>query len=188
MGKRWGAAVSAILIISTSVVGVFAASASAKATKVKPSLSCDVTGTATISPGISTNPAIQTLTVTTSLVDCVNSSVEGITGTSEPNQTVTTGTKTEVCKQLGKKGKPIVTSDQVADWNYDNLTSTSTYKTTLNKLPGGPGTATIAGKVVSGTFAKGKITGLLTYTLTSTQCTPADPIQGATISGTFDIT
>jgi hypothetical protein len=185
MGKRIRTALIASLILPVAVfVTVGTAGAAAK---VKPNLTCSVTGTATISPGISTAPADQTLTVTTQLVGCTsdNSSGAGISSDASTTSPGVTSKKPETCSSLGKKSPPTTTSDAPVTWNNTD-TSSFTYKTFLNK--GGPGMATIAGKVVSGTFDKGKITGTLSYTLTSVMCTVADPVQGATISGTFNIT
>jgi hypothetical protein len=174
----------AVLVISTMSVGLVVGSgpAMAKTKAPKPSLSCQVTGSAQISPGITQTAEIQTLTVTTSLVNCTGTSVPGVTGTATPNTSSTTGTKPENCSSLGKKSKPVTTTGQVAHWNNGD-TSTSTYKTQLDV-----GTATIKGKVTAGDFAKGKITGTLAYQLgAGEECTTASPVNSATITGTFTI-
>ena len=103
---------------------------------------------ATISPGVSNTPAKQTLTVTTSLSGCTHSSVAGITS-SGSNTTVSTGKKPETCASLATKSKPVKTVNTI-DWNNGD-TSVDSYSTTLDA-----GSATVKGKITSGTFDKGK--------------------------------
>ena len=185
MGKRVCTILMAGLILPAAVL-ITTGTAGAKTAKVTPNLSCTVTGTATISPGISSTPADQTLTVTTQLTQCSsdNSSGAGIANDSSTSSPPATSKKPESCSDLGKKSPPTTTSDAPVTWN-NGETSAFTYKSTLNKPSSGE--ATIAGKVVSGTLDKGKIVGILKYTLTSESCTPSDPITGANITGTFNI-
>ena len=180
MKIRFGAI---LMLVSAMSIGIVAGAGPATAKKApKPSLSCQVTGTAKISPGVSSTAAIQTLTVTTNLVSCTGSSVAGVTGTSQANTSSTTSKKPENCTTLVTPGKPVATKGQVAHWNNGD-TSTSTYKTTLDA-----GTATIAGKVTAGDFAKGKIAGSLSYTVGAGQNCTTVPVTSATITGTFTIT
>jgi hypothetical protein len=146
----------------------------------KPTISCTISGSATISPGITGTPAIQTLTVTTSLSGCTKSSVAGITSSS-PTTTSSTGTSTETCANLTEKSKP-VTTDSSINWNNGD-TSTDTYSTTLDK-----GKGKVKGSITAGTFDGGKIKASLTYTIGAGEnCTTAHPVDSATITGTFKI-
>jgi hypothetical protein len=178
MKMRFGAI---LMLVSAMSIGIVVGAGPAGAKKApKPSLTCQVSGSATINPGVSNTPAIQTLTVTTTLSGCTNSSVTGITSAAANTQQ-TTGKTPEDCASLVKKSKPVATVGQVAHWNNGD-TSTSTYKTQLDA-----GNATIKGKVTAGDFAKGKIVGSLTYTLGNGQNCTTVPVTSATISGTFTI-
>jgi hypothetical protein len=175
---RFGAVL--LLVGAVIPVSVIVGAVPASAKGVKPAITCTVTGSATISPGVSETPQKQTLTVTTSLSGCTNSSVAGITGSS-PTTTSATGKKPESCANLAEKSKPTKT-DSTIDWNNGD-TSADSYKTTLDA-----GSATVAGKITSGTFDKGKITGSLTYTVGAGQNCTSVPVTSATITGTFQIT
>jgi hypothetical protein len=136
----------------------------------KPTISCTISGTATITPGVSTVPAIQTLSVTTHLSGCTKSSVAGITGSSD------------TCANLAKKSKPVTTNSSI-NWNT-GPPSTDTYSSTLDK-----GKAKVKGSITSGPFNAGKIKAALTYTIGAGEtCTTAHPVDSATITGTFKIT
>jgi hypothetical protein len=145
----------------------------------KPAISCTISGTATISPGVSNTPNIQTLTVTTHLSGCKKSSVPGITGSSNTT-TSSTGTSPETCADLTKKSKPVTTNSSI-DW-IPSTTSTDTYKSTLKS-----GKAKVAGSITSGTFNGGKLKASLTYTVGAGQTCTTVPITSATITGTFKI-
>jgi hypothetical protein len=145
----------------------------------KPTISCTISGSATISPGVSTVGHIQTLTVTTSLSGCKKSSVPGITSSS-PTTTSSVGTSPETCADLAKKSKPVTTNSSI-NWNNSD-TSTDTYSSTLKS-----GKAKVAGSITSGTFNGGKLKASLTYTITSGQNCTSVPITSATITGTFKI-
>jgi len=162
---------------------VGAGSAQAKTKKVKPNISCALSGVATVSPGLSPTLAIQTLSVTTSLASCTNSTVQGITGSSGSATTRSTGKKPSNC--LSAAGKPTVSKvpSAVIHWN-NSTSSTWKYKTTLRL--GQP--ATLKGKILSGTFAKGKVTATLHYTYGPGQNCLTTPITSAVITGTFNIT
>jgi hypothetical protein len=168
-------AVAAIIPVG-AVVGTGVAGA-AKAPK--PSLSCKVSGSATISPGVSETPNKQTLSVTLTLSGCTDSSVAGITGAA-PGSSTATGKTAETCANLTEAGKPIKTTTTI-DWN-NGSTSGVTYKTILNS-----GSGTAAGKVTSGSFDKGKIASSVTYTAGAGQNCISTPLTSATISGTFTI-
>jgi hypothetical protein len=182
-GKRLGAVMVAMLI----PVGLFAVSgtAVAKTKAPKPALQCSVTGTFTISPGLSNTPAKQTLTVTLQLVNCTNSSVPGITGDSASTSPGVTSKTTETCANLTEEGKPTTTKNAPASWNNGD-SSTFTYKTTLGDP--GPGQSTASGKVVSGDFKKGKIAALISDTPGPGQNCSTTPLTSGTISGSFNIT
>jgi hypothetical protein len=145
----------------------------------KPTISCTISGSATISPGVSNTPHIQTLTVTTSLSGCKKSSVPGITSSS-PTTTSSVGTSPETCADLAKKSKPVTTNSSI-NWNNSD-TSTDTYSSTLDK-----GKAKVAGKITAETFDGGKIKASLTYTLGVGQNCSTVPVTSATITGTFKI-
>jgi len=174
------ARVSAVLIIVAATIpgAMILSSQTAWAKGPAPSISCTVSGKATLSPGISNTPAKQTLTVTLQLSKCTGSSVAGITGSS-PGSSSATGKTTETCANLTKPSAPIKTTTTI-DWN-NGTTSGVTYTTVLNS-----GTGTSTGKVTSGTFAKGKISATITY-IPGQNCTTV-ALTSATISGTFSIT
>jgi hypothetical protein len=165
--------VAAVISVS-AVVGVGPAVA-----KTKPNISCTLTGTATVSPGLSPISAIQTITVTTSLSGCTGSTVAGITGTSSSTTTSGAGKKASNCSSLGKKSVT-KTPSSVIHWN-NGQTSTDTYKTSLLAI-----TATVKGKISGGDFLHGKVKAMLTY-IPNGDCTHV-PITSATLSGTFNIT
>jgi len=77
--------------------------------------------------------------------------------------------------------KPTTTKTTI-DWN-NGSTSGVDYKTVLDS-----GSATAAGKVTSGTFAKGKLTSSLSYVPGAGQDCTTVPLTSATLSGTFNIT
>jgi hypothetical protein len=180
MVKRLGA----VLVVMLIPIGFFAVSGTAGAL-TKPSLSCNISGTFTISPGLSPTPAIQTLTVTLQLSGCTNSSIPGITNDSSYTGPGVTSKTTETCANLTEKGKPTTTKNAPADWN-NGQTSAFTYKTTLGDP--GPGQAIAKGKVTSGDFKKGKIAALLSDTPGAGQNCTTTPLTSGTISGTFNIT
>jgi len=164
------------------ILGAFVATGSvagAAGPKVKPSISCTITGTATISPGLSSSLAVQTITVTTTLSGCSGSSVAGITGSSS-GTTSSTGKKPSNCASLLKKSVTKTTSS--IKWNNGD-TSGDLYKTTLFG-----GTANAKGKITSGDFAKGKLLSTLSYSLGAGQNCSTIPITSATLTGTFTIT
>jgi hypothetical protein len=172
--------VSALVVVAAIVpVSATLAAGPAAAAKPKPSITCTITGTATISPGVSNTPAKQTLTVTTSLSDCTHSSVAGITS-SGSNTTVSTGKKPETCASLATKSKPVKTVNTI-DWNNGD-TSVDSYSTTLDA-----GSATVKGKITSGTFDKGKVAASVTYTPGPGQTCGSVPLTSATLSGTYTI-
>jgi hypothetical protein len=144
-----------------------------------PSLSCTLSGSATISPGLSSNAAIQTITVTVHLSSCTGSSVPGITSSS-PGTTSSTSKKAENCSSLTKKA--VSKTVDTIHWN-NGMTSGEKYKTTLLA-----GSATTKGKILSGAFAKGKTAASSTYTVGAGQNCTTVPITSAAITGTFHIT
>jgi hypothetical protein len=180
-GKRLGAVLLAMII----PVGFFVVSGTAVAKAVKPNLTCSITGTFKVSPGLSETPAKQTLTVTLQLVSCKNSSIPGITNDASSTSPGVTSKTTETCANLSEEGKPTTTKNAPADWN-NGQTSTFTYKTTLGDP--GPGQATAEGKVVSGDFKKGKIAALLSDKPGAGQDCKTTPLTSGTITGTFNIT
>jgi hypothetical protein len=170
-----------LIVAGTVPLGVVVGSGPALAAKApKPNISCNVTGTATVSPGVSNTAAKQTLTTTLTLSGCTGSSVAGITGAS-PGTTSAKGKTAETCADLTKPSKPATTKTTIS-WN-NGTTSAVVYKTVLNS-----GTATAAGKVTSGTFKGGKLTSNVTFTVGAGQNCTSVPITSATISGTFNIT
>jgi hypothetical protein len=180
--RRGTLVVVASLLISTATV-LGAGPAVARTAKVKPAISCTLTGVATVTPGLSTTLAVQTISVTSSLSSCTGSSVPGITASSGSSTTSSTGKKPSNCASAA--GKPSVSKVPFGTINWNNATSsTDKYKTTL-KL-GQP--ATLKGKILSGTFDKGKVTASLTYTYGPGQNCVSTPITSATITGTFTIT
>ena len=94
-GKRLGAVALAMMI----PISFFAVSgtAVAKTKAPKPSLTCNISGTFTISPGLSNTPAKQTLTVKLQLSGCTNSSIPGMTGDSLSTTPGVTSKTTETC-------------------------------------------------------------------------------------------
>jgi hypothetical protein len=180
-GKRLGA----VLVVMMIPIGVFAVSGPAGAAKAPaPSLSCSVSGTFKITPGLSNTPAKQTLSVTIQLSGCKNSSIAGISGDSSSTSPGVTSKTTETCANLTEEGKPTTTKNAPADWN-NGQTSAFTYKTTLGDP--GPGQSTAAGKVVSGDFKKGKIAALISDTPGKGQDCTSTPLTSGTLSGTFNI-
>jgi hypothetical protein len=175
-----------MLVVAAVVpIGVVVAAGPAGASKApKPAITCKVTGTATISPGVSTTPAKQTLTVTLSLSNCTGSSVAGITGTSKSGTTTETGKTPESCASLTQEGKPTKSTGTI-NWN-NATTSVEAVKSTLGDP--GPGETTVAGKITSGTFQKGKVAAALTDTLGPGQNCTTVPVTSATVSGTYTIT
>lgn len=180
-GKRLGAVLVAMVI----PISFFAVSGTAMAKAAAPSLSCNVSGTFKISPGLSNTPAKQTLTVTLQLSGCTGSSIPGITGDSASTSPGATSKTTETCANLTEEGKPTTTKNAPADWN-NGQTSAFTYKTTLGDP--GPGEATASGKVSSGDFKKGKIAALIKDTPGAGQNCTTTPLTSGTVSGTFNIT
>jgi len=167
-------------LVPLTVAGVAGVASPAGAVS-KPTISCTLLGTATISPGVSNTPAIQTLTVTTSLPKCTKSSVSGITSSS-PSTTSSKGTTPESCADLLKKSKPVTTNSTI-NWNNGD-TSTDTYKTVLDA-----GSATVKGTITGGdAFAGGKLKASITYTPGAGQNCTTVPLTSATLSGTFEIT
>lgn len=163
--------------VASGVIG--AVPAAAKGPKgPPPSLSCTLTGSATISPGLSSTAAVQTITVTTRLSSCTGSSVPGITSSSS-GTTSSTSKKVEDCAALGKKS--VTKTVSTIDWNT-GATSSDTYKTALVA-----GSATSKGKITSGPFAKGKLSASLTYDITAGQNCTSVPITSASLSGAFSI-
>ena len=119
-----------LILAATIPVGVAVGSGSALAAKApKPAISCNVSGTATISPGVSETAAKQTLTVTITLSGCTGSSVAGITGSSA-GTTKATGKTAETCANLTEPSKPVTTKTTI-DWN-NGSTSGVDYKTVLD--------------------------------------------------------
>jgi hypothetical protein len=176
-----------VLLVVAAIVpmGVAVAAAPAGASKApKPAITCKVTGSATISPGVSSTPADQTLTVTLSLSGCTGSSVAGITGTSKSGTTTEVGKTPESCSSLTAKGKPTKSTGTIS-WN-NGTTSTETVKSTLGDP--GPGETTVAGKITAGTFLKGKVASSLTDTLGAGQNCLTVPVTSATVAGTYTIT
>jgi hypothetical protein len=139
--------------------------------------SCTLTGTGTITPGISNTPAKQTLKVTTSLSGCTGS-VPAITSSS-PNTTTTTSKKPESCSTLATSTKTKET--QVISWN-DGESSTSKFTLTLAS-----GSATLAGKITAGTFKKDKFTGSASFSPGAGQNCVSTPVTSVTISGSVSL-
>ena len=173
---RLGTVILAIAAISP--ITLLAATGPAVAGS-KPTISCTISGNATISPGVSNSPQLQTLTVTTHLSGCKKSSVPGITSSSN-TMTSSTGTTTEDCADLAKKSAPVTTNSSI-NWNNHD-TSTDTYSSTLDA-----GKATVTGSITGGTFKGGKIKGKLKYKLGAGQNCTKVPVTSATITGTFKI-
>jgi hypothetical protein len=167
-------AVAAIVPIS-AIVGPGVASAKT----AKPSLQCNVTGSAKISPGVSETAAVQTLTVTLTLSGCTDSSVSGITGSSA-GTTSATGKKPETCANLVGASKPTKTVTTI-NWNNGSMSGVN-YKTVLNGTSG-----TASGKVTSGSFDKGKLSSSIAYQPGAGQNCTTTPLTSATITGTFTI-
>ncbi len=169
-----------VIAAAIAVSAVVAVSPAVAKTKTKPNLSCELTGAAIISPGLSSTPAIQTITVITSLSSCSGSTVPGISSSS-PSSTSSTSKKPESCSALGKKSVT-KTPNSAISWNNGD-TSSDTYKTTLLL-----GSATVKGKITGGDFKKGKIAATLSYDLGAGQNCTSVPITSATLTGTFNIT
>ncbi|MGH9016857.1 MAG: hypothetical protein ACRDY1_03830 [Acidimicrobiales bacterium] len=172
----------AAAVIPTGVV-VAAGPAGAKTKAPPPSIACKVTGSATISPGVSETPAKQTLTVTLSLSSCTGSSVAGITGTSQSGSTTEKGKTPETCASLLEPGTPTKSKGTI-NWN-NGTTSMESVTSTLGDP--GPGESTVTGKISKGTFKKGKVAAALTDTLGAGQNCTSVPVTSATITGTYTI-
>jgi len=143
-----------------------------------------VSGTATISPGVSTVPAKQTLTVTLSLSGCTGSSVAGITGTSTSGTSVEKGKTPTSCSSLTTQGTPTKSKGTI-NWN-NATTSNESVVSTLGDP--GPGQTLVTGKITSGTFKKGKVVAALTDTLGAGQNCTTVPVTSATVGGKYTIT
>jgi hypothetical protein len=173
-----------VAAVIPATVMVAAGPAIAKGKAPAPGITCNVTGNATISPGVSSTPAKQTLTVTLSLSGCTGSTVSGITGTSQSGTTTEVGKTPESCSNLTSAGKPTKSTGTI-NWN-NGTTSTEAIKSVI----GDPseGKTTVTGKITAGTFLKGKVAALLTDTPGPGQDCVGKPLTSATITGTYQIT
>jgi hypothetical protein len=181
---RLGKTLLIVAAVIPATVLVAAGPAGAKAKGPAPAINCNVTGTGTLVPGLSSTPAKQTLTVTLNLSGCTGSSVAGITATSQSGTTVEKGKTAVDCSSLTTEGKPTASTGTI-NWN-NGTTSTEKVKSTLGDP--GPGQTTVAGKITAGTFQKGKVAATLGDTPGAGQNCTTKPITSVTISGTYSIT
>jgi len=139
-----------------------------------PTITCSLSGSGTISPGIGQKAAAQTITSSTKFSGCT-SSIKGITGSSA--STTTTHEKPLDCSDLTKTG--VTKSTSTIDWN-NGTTSTESVSTTE---PAG----TESGKITSGEFNKDTVSGTVTYVPNAGFCSGTTTLNAITISGSITI-
>jgi len=157
-----------------AIVG--AGPAAAKGGKHK--IQCDVTGSVTFSPGLSTTPATQVQSVSLQLVNCTNSSVAAITSSKPESSGIVSNVPWD-CATLTTRTTTSIPGGAIAWTNSQGTvvgTSSDIYNLTL-----GSGTITLAGKITAGSFNKGKLSANLTYQVGAGQDCTNTPITSATI-------
>lgn len=133
-----------------------------------------VTGKVALKPGLSTVKKAQTITFNLPLTKCTGT--KGITkGTAKGLTHAAPGT----CATLGKSTAPMKITATVVWSNHKTSVFTGTTKTKGLS-------ATIAGTVSKGLFAKQKVSVTVAYSLdkTSGKCTAASPLKRLNIKGT----
>ena len=141
---------------------------SGSATAATPGQKCGtLAGTATISPGLSTIPQNQSITANGNLSGCTPSSTTGGSGTMH----ATVALKNGSCQGLAS-GTTLPLKGSIKWKNGKTSAVNITAKTTSNA----PTTATLTGKVGSGLFAGQAISGKITFTIKSGNCS-SSPVK-----------
>jgi len=166
----------AVFLLGTAVVFPGAVLLTAGPAGASGSNSCSLSGSGTITPGISSTAAKQTLKVYTSLTGCTGST-SIVSGTNKLSKSKSK--KAESCATLGMT----TTSKQksVTTWNTGAKT-TSTYTLTLTA-----GSATLSGKVTAGLFKGDSFSGTATFLPGTGQDCTTTPITSVSISGSVSL-
>lgn len=167
----------AVLLLGTAAVFPGAVFLTASPAGASGSNSCSLSGTGTITPGISNTPAKQTLKVSTSLTGYTGSDPSITSGTNKPTKSKSK-TK-ESCSTL--LGTTTSTQKSTTTWNTGAKT-TSKYTLILTA-----GSATLSGTVTAGLFKGDSFSGTATFVPGAGQDCTTTPITSVTISGTVSL-
>jgi len=177
MQRKLGTILVAVAVTLPSALLAGGGVAVAKAPRQ--TIACTLTGNGTVSPGISSTAAAQTITLTTQLTGCTGS-IPGITQSSQESGTPVTTTPVS-CTSSTTPSRSHSTSVTI-DWN-NATTSAVKFKLILKGA-----TASLQGKVTSGTFAKEKLTGSVSVAPGAGQNCITTPITTFSVSGSISIT
>jgi hypothetical protein len=152
-------------------VGLMLGNEGANAT-TPPAQKCGVlSGTATITPGLTTTPANQTISATGNAKNCLPSAKTGGAGVLKATVKLSNGS----CGGLAS-GTTLPLKGSIKWQNGKTSAVSITAKTTSSA----PTTATLTGKVTSGLFASHLISGKITFTVQGGNCSPSSPIKKIT--------
>ncbi len=132
-----------------------------------------LSGSATISPGLSTVPANQTVTASGTLASCTPSSATGGGGSLHATTTLKNGS----CQGLAS-GTTLPLKGSIKWKNGKTSAVSITAKTTSSA----PTVATFSGKVSSGLFAGQPVGGKITFTIKSGQNCTSVPVKNLTFN------
>ena len=153
-------------------VGLMLGTGSATAAATHGQTCTAVAGSATISPGLSTVPANQTITATGTMSKCTPATATGGSGTLHATVHLTNGS----CQGLASGTTlPLVGSIK---WKNGK---TSGVNITAKTTSSAPTTATFSGKASSGLFKGQAIGGKITFSLASGNCTTS-PVKKITFN------
>jgi hypothetical protein len=144
-----------------------------------PSQSCaHLTGSATLSPGLTGVPADQTVTAKGTLTSCAPSATTGGSGTISATIKIKKGS----CQGLAT-GNQSLSGTAVTKWKNGK---SSTYSVTFKTGTGSNiQVATITGKVSAGLFAGKNVSGQIKFTVKAGEnCSAAHPIKDITFVNT----
>jgi hypothetical protein len=169
-----GVATALALMAPVGVIAAGPASAAPLVTCAKPS------GAVTFTPGLGTTKKIQTTKFNLPVKNCTGSG--GVkSGTSVGS---TKGTKPENCASFGST--PSTTTKVTITWNTGKK-SVASLKTTI-KAAAGSLTATVSGKITSGTAFVGKTIKTKVKVTLKGACSDASPLKKAVLTGLAPLT
>lgn len=165
---------TAAVAVGTTFIGVGAASAAS------PSASCKASGSATVTPGLTTSSVAHKTVLNGKLTACTGSG--GVKAGTFSGKVSGTGS----CLTLLKKDTVVGKGTETIKWS-NGKTSTASIKLTSGGAQGAKGVFNLTGKITKGLFAgkavSGSFLGTPKFTGTGAPCSSTNPINKLTFTG-----